>query len=117
LQVSVLRGVYNIYGWRLFSCHLEPENGLKKEKETLLPGRTSQNGPIIEAFSHESKKSPLMLQALLRVFFKVENWTVVIQCQPIKRRDMEQIHRKLTDEQLRLVLKNFCEGHLSREEL
>ncbi len=30
---------------------------------------------------------------------------------------MEQIHRRLTDEQIRLVLKNYCEHHLSREEV
>jgi hypothetical protein len=30
---------------------------------------------------------------------------------------MEQIHRRLTDEQTRLVLRNYCEHHLSREEV
>jgi len=30
---------------------------------------------------------------------------------------MEQIHRRLTDEQIRLVMRNYCEHRLSREEV
>jgi transposase len=30
---------------------------------------------------------------------------------------MEQIHRRLTDEQIRLVLRNYCEHLISREEV
>jgi transposase len=29
---------------------------------------------------------------------------------------MEQLHRRLTDEQIRLIFKNYCEGHVSRTE-
>jgi transposase len=30
---------------------------------------------------------------------------------------MEQLHRRLTDEQVRLIFRNYCEGHLTRAEV
>jgi transposase len=30
---------------------------------------------------------------------------------------MEQLHRRLTDEQIRLIYRNYCEGHLTRAEV
>ena len=30
---------------------------------------------------------------------------------------MEQLHRRLTDEQIRLIFRNYCEGHLTRAEV
>lgn len=30
---------------------------------------------------------------------------------------MEQLHRQLSNEQIRLIMRNYCEGKLSRQEV
>jgi len=47
---------------------------------------------------------------------KVEKWTGCDRVSPKMESDMEQLHKRLSDEQVRLVFKHYGEGRLSRQE-